>query len=463
MKKSILISVLLVIVLFLWFFPCLTLIAESAQGDTISGIRLVSVKGEELTFEVDYSVEPYHGNEIYIGGWLYDSNDQAFGGYRPTVIPSSGKDKVKLVINLDRDPSFAREIEVFLFEPRQSPFIKRRFPFSMKDDINKNLITAIEKQGGSVKTGKAVVSSGRPKPEQKWEWIGAQAEALITGGEHLYMVNTVTKDIFQYNGTPGSWTRIGGPGHSFVANLGGLYALSLDRGGIYEYRGTPNKWTRIHGPARAIYAGGRKLFFTDPATGDIHKYNPRSSKHIKYDVEGPIKIGGPGHSFTVSGFGGTLYGLSPDMKGIYVYEKKPGQWKRIGGPAVRIFAGPSFLSFHTVYAIHPQNNDIYRISYTEKHGRLTGTVVPEDISVVRIGGHSAEFAVGIFQGRLWGLSPDGSGIYQFDVKTKGNNTWKKTGGPAMKIFGGAKCNQGKCIDRLYIIDSDANVWRYLGE
>ena len=462
MKKSISISALLVIVLFLCFFSDLTLIAESAQGDAISGIRLVSIKGEELTFEVDYSVEPYHGSEVYIGGWLYDSNDQAFGGYRPTVIPSSGKGKVRLVINLDRDPSLAREVEVFLFEPSKSPFIKRRFPFSFKDGLTQALITAIEKQGGSVKLGKAVVASGRPKPEEKWEWIGAQAKTLITGGEHLYMVNTVTEDIFQYNGTPGSWTRIGGPAHSFVANLGGLYALSMDRGGIYEYRGKPNKWVRIHGPAKAIYAGGTELFFTDPATGDIYEYNPQSSKNIKYDVEGPIKIGGPGHIFTVDVFSGTLFGLSPDMKGIYVYKKKPGQWKRIGGPAVMIFAGPSSLSFHTVYAIHPQHNDIYRISYTEKHSRLTGTVVPEDFSLVRIGGPSTEFAVGIFQGRLWGLSPDRSGIYQPD-ESKSNYAWKKIGGPAMKIFGGAKCNQGKCIDQLYIIDSDANVWRYLGK
>ena len=58
MKKSILIFALLVIVLFPWFFSALTPVAESAQGDAISGTRLISVKGAELTFEVDYSVEP---------------------------------------------------------------------------------------------------------------------------------------------------------------------------------------------------------------------------------------------------------------------------------------------------------------------------------------------------------------------------------------------------------------------
>lgn len=457
MKKSILISAVLLFVLFSFFIPRLTLVAESAQGDAISNIRLVSVKGEELTFEVDYSVEPYHGSVVYIGGWLYDSNDQAFGGYRPTVIPSSGKGKVRLVINIDKDPSLAREVEVFLFEPSKSPFIKRRFPFSIKDGLTQALITTIEKQGVLMKPGKAYQASGRPKPEEKWEWIGAQAETLITS-DQLYMVNAVTKDIFQYNGAPGSWARIGGPAHSFVANLGGLYALSLDRGGIYEYRGTPNNWVRIHGPARAIYAGDKEFYFIDSATGDICKYNPQSSKHIKYDVEGPIKIGGPGHSFTVSGFGGTLYGLSPDMKSIYVYRNKPGQWKRIGGPAVRIFAGPT-----SVYAIHPQNNDIYSIYYRPKFKTVLGTVMPEELRQDRIGGHSADFAVGIFKGTLWGLSLDRSGIYQFDEKTKGNYTWKMIGGPAMKIFGGAKCNQGTCIDQLYIIDSDASVWRYFGK
>ena len=107
MKKSISILALLVLVLISYFIFGLTLVAESEPGDAISDIRLVSGKGKELTFEVDYSVEPYHGSVVYIGGWIYDSNDQAFGGYRPTVIPASGKGKVRLVITLDRDPSLA--------------------------------------------------------------------------------------------------------------------------------------------------------------------------------------------------------------------------------------------------------------------------------------------------------------------------------------------------------------------
>jgi hypothetical protein len=237
----------------------------------------------------------------------------------------------------------------------------------------------------------------------------------------------------------------------------------MDRGGIYEYMGKPEKWARIHGPARAIYAGGSDLFFTNPKTGDIHKYNPKSTKNIKYDVEGPIKIGGPGRTFAVDSFTGSLYGLSPDMKGIYAYDQS-GQWKRIGGPATTIFSGThNFKNFHVVYAIHPQNYNLYRIDYTEKHDRIVGGPAPEKIDQTRIGGPSAELAVGQFKGSLWGLSPDRSGIYTPDAtKTNkdGSYSWKKIGGPAMRIFGGGKCISDKCIDQLYIIDSEQNVWRY---
>jgi hypothetical protein len=140
--------------------------------------------------------------------------------------------------------------------------------------------------------------------------------------------------------------------------------------------GKPEKWARIHGAARAIYAGGTDLFFTDAKSGDIYKYNPKSTKNVKYDVEGPEKIGGPGHTFAVDAHTGTLNGLSSDMKGIYAYNKA-GQWKKIGGPAKTIFTGPCWhRDYHCVYAIHPQNNNLYMIEYTEKHDQLVGGPAP---------------------------------------------------------------------------------------
>jgi hypothetical protein len=219
--------------------------------------------------------------------------------------------------------------------------------------------------------------------------------------------------------------------------------------------GKPEKWARIHGPAGAIYAGGADLYFTDAKTGDIHKYNPRSTKNVKFDVEGPKKIGGPGKTFAVDPFTGALHGLSLDMKGIYAYLNTPGQWKRIGGQALTIFSGSSGSKHvHIVYAIHLQNNNLHKISYNEKQDKTTQT---------RIGGPSTEFAVGQFEGSIWGLSPDRSGIYIRDISKfnkDGNYSWKKIGGPAMRIFGGGKCISVKCLDQLYIIDSEQNVWRY---
>jgi hypothetical protein len=227
--------------------------------------------------------------------------------------------------------------------------------------------------------------------------------------------------------------------------------------------GKPEKWARIHGAARAIYAGGTDLFFADAKTGDIYKYNPKSTKNVKFDVEGPVKVGGPGYTFTVDAFTGSLYGLSSDMKGIYAYNKS-GQWKKIGGPAKTIFAGPCWhKDFHCVYAIHPQNDNLYRIDYTEKHDRIVGGPAPEKLEQTRIGGPSAEFAVGQFEGNIWGLSPDKSGIYEPDTSKPnkdGSYTWRKIGGPGMRIFGGGKCISDKCTDQLYIIDSEQNVWLY---
>jgi hypothetical protein len=433
-----------------------------ASGDSITGFRLVSVDKKQLSIEIDYEVEAYHGNTIYVGGWLYDSNSQAFGGYKPTVIPSTGKGKAVLVITCDKDPSLATEIEFFLFEPSKAPFIKRRFPLSLKPGSQSEPAPPLKVEEAP---GYAVGSvSGRPKPEDRWEWIGAQAKTLITGGEQLYMVNNTTGDIFQYNGSPGSWTRIGGPAHSFVAHLRSLYALSMDKGGIYEYLGKPDKWARIHGAAKAICAGGASLFFTDPGTGDIYEYHPKSTKNIKYDIEGPQKVGGPGHMFVVDAFKGTLFGLSTDRKAVFIYERKVKRWKKIAGPVDKILAGSSTSKVrHEVFAIQPQNKGVLMIVFQEKHERLTGTTVPEEISRTQIGGPAAELAVGIFEGKLWGLSPDRSGIFVPDNTQKnesGKYQWKKIGGPAWKIFSGGKCSQGYCKDLLYIIDSERNVWRY---
>ena len=92
---------------------------------------------------------------------------------------------------------------------------------------------------------------------------------------------------------------------------------------------------------------------------------------------------------------------------------------------MRIFAGN-----YSVFAIHPQNNDIYRIIYRSKTKTIFDTVIPEELRQDRIGGPSADFAVGIFDEILWGLSLDRSGIYQFNEKTtviitgKGLEGWR---------------------------------------
>lgn len=435
----------------------------SGSSDSITNYRIVKHAGKEVTFEIDYEVRAEHGDTVYIGGWLYDSSGKAFGAYRPAVIPHSGIGKAEVVIVKDREELTAAEVEFFLFEPGQAPFIKKRFVCELEsgDEPEAALPPSIEKPAEF----DSDVASGRPLPEDKWEWIGSQAKTLISGGDKLYMVNAVNGDIFKYNGAPGSWIRIGGPAHSFAANLRTIYALSMDRGGIYMYLGQPEKWARIHDAAGAIYAGGTDLYFTDSGNGDIYKYNPTSTKNFKYDVEGPVRMGGPGHAFAVDPKSGLLYGLSADRKGVYAYNKS-GQWKRIGGPAAEIFAAPSSMKdFHWLYAVDLENRSLYQIDYIEPHDRLVGGPAPEKIEQKRIGGPGADFVVGLFKGSIWGLSPDRSGIYEPDLSNNnkdGSYSWKKIGGPARQIFGGGTCPSDNCIDQLYVIDSEQNIWRYLG-
>ena len=455
MKKYLFVLGILALILMPWIHHSM---GESGQGDSIIGFRIINVKDKELTFEIRYEVEPYHGNVVYIGGWIYNSKGQATGGYRPTAVSVPGKGKVQLVMTLDIDPQSAGEVEFFLYEPGKAPFIKRRFPLSFKTGGQPNTVPAPK---ADITPGQQTGTPySKPKPEGSWEWIGAQVRALIQGGTNLYMINDITGDIFQYNGTPGSWTRIGGPSHSFSAGFTTIYALSADKGGIYQYSGKPGKWFRIHGAAGAIYAGGTQLYFTKPQSGDIYEYHPESTANVKYSKEGPKKIGGPGSMFSVNVLRGTLYGLSTDKKAIYLYLAKKGRWQKVGGPAARIYAGYTWSSKNygsiTVYAVHPGSGDIHRIKYDYETAKS---------SQGRIGGPAAEFAVGQFQNTVWGLSKDRSYIFEFGYVTQGSKTnyhWKKIGGPALKIFAGGRFTQGKRKDQLYIIDSEKNVWRYKG-
>ena len=226
----------------------------------------------------------------------------------------------------------------------------------------------------------------------------------------IFAVPTSGDGVYRYDGTPMSWTKVGGPGKSFVLDdQGHLYGLSPDGSGVYWYTGTPMKWTQIGGPTGSIYAGGGSLFATNPQTGDIYKYQGLPMNWIR--------IGGPGKTFAVDRKG-RLYGVSPDGSGTMRYDGTPTKWTRMSQQATAaIYAGGCGL-----YAVGGSNNDVYYCG-----------LVP--LAWAKVGGPGKMFAVDDL-GRLYGLSPDGSGVMRYDGAWNNLTKWTKVGGAAGKIFAG---------------------------
>jgi hypothetical protein len=65
-----------------------------------------------------------------------------------------------------------------------------------------------------------------------------------------------------------------------------------------------------------------------------------------------MQIGGPGRNFAATR--DTIYGLSPDGKGVFEYSGTAMMWSQIGGPARDIFTAGTKL-----YATNPDTGDVY--------------------------------------------------------------------------------------------------------
>jgi hypothetical protein len=162
-----------------------------------------------------------------------------------------------------------------------------------------------------------------------------------------------------------------------------------------------NQWSRISdGNVDKIYASGSSVWLTQASTGDVYQYNgsPYSWK----------RIGGPGGQFAAGG--GHLYALSPDYGMVLMWTGS--QWTAIGGAAQHIYAGGLGL-----FATDPISGDIYLYS---------GSAYVWS----KVGGAGATFAVS--NTTLYGLSSDGSGVYQWT----GAQDWAQVGGAATRIFAG---------------------------
>jgi hypothetical protein len=134
--------------------------------------------------------------------------------------------------------------------------------------------------------------------------------------------------------------------------------------------------------------------------------------------------------------GSVLYALSPNRDGVFQLEAD-GQWTRIGGPAGSVYAGGGRL-----FATDPDTGDIYR--YT-RFGWYTGS------DWVKAGGPGKAFAVDGSTAALYGISPDGSAVYEYHLDER----WTRIGGPAGSVYAGG--------GRLLATDPDTgDIYRYTG-
>jgi hypothetical protein len=281
----------------------------------------------------------------------------------------------------------------------------------------------------------------------KWKKIWGPIDTVVVGVDHtlkpwdsksttIYATQLSTEDVYQYQ-ADGTWKKIGGPGKMFVtAGLTGkLYALSPDGSGVWRYEGTPMQWTKIGGAAKEIYGGVCGLFATNPDTGDIYSYSETANSWKK--------IGGPGKMFAV-GFDG-IYGLSPDGMKVFGYGEGE-EWVEIAGPIYdgaidSIYVGGAG---DELYATSADTGDLYHHTC----GYLsTGQYV---CAWEKIGGPGKMFAVDQ-GGNLYGLSPDGSGVWHYDGTPM---QWTKIGEAAADIYVGAP-------NRLYATNPTTfELWEY---
>ncbi|MBI3949528.1 MAG: hypothetical protein HY314_03630 [Acidobacteria bacterium] len=192
-------------------------------------------------------------------------------------------------------------------------------------------------------------------------------------------------------------------------------------------------WDQIWGPVGTVVIGwefpdpekGNVVYATNLPEGDIYIYNETPFSWTK--------IGGPGKKFVT--VGNRLYALSPAGSGVYEYTGTPGQWTQVGGAASDIYGGLSGL-----FATNPQTGDIYAYNC-----RCGGSLLP---GWTKLGGPGKMFAVGAEH--LYGLSPDGSGVFEFDFAVM---RWTQVGGAASNIYAGG--------DKLYATNPQSgDIYQY---
>jgi hypothetical protein len=157
---------------------------------------------------------------------------------------------------------------------------------------------------------------------ESWTQVGGPATAIYGGGGVLCATNPDTGDLYRYDGAPMAWTKIGGPGESFLADSDqAIYGVSPDKSEIYRYDGAPMAWTKIGGPGKKWVTAGNKLYGLAPDGSGVYVYDGTP--------ESWTQVGGP--ATEIYG-GGVLCATNPDTGDLYHYDGAPMAWTKIGGP-----------------------------------------------------------------------------------------------------------------------------------
>lgn len=211
--------------------------------------------------------------------------------------------------------------------------------------------------------------------------------------------------LFSYNGSPNDWTQIDGGGAAVVVGQDSVYRQTSDLGGINRYDGTGTSWTQIGVNAVNIYAGGFGVFGTDMGANDLYRWDGSGTSWTFY--------GNSGASFVVgSNF---IAGVTPDH--ATVWETNDGNWNEIRAiGTAQLFAGGGspFL-----VATDTGTGDVSVYS--------SGTWLPQ-------GGPGYVF--GLSDDTLYGLKPTRWGIFNSTSLTTGDPPWTQDGYAASGLVPG---------------------------
>jgi hypothetical protein len=271
-----------------------------------------------------------------------------------------------------------------------------------------------------------------------WVAISGPVDGVVAGYDKHRGTRTIfttepgTGDVYQFQGKPGAvwnWLRVGGPGQAFVLDGSGvLYGLSPGGQGIWRYGGVGTTWTHIGGPAVAIHPDVDGVLAIEPGTGDLLRYlgTPFSWR----------RVGGPGASFAVDGKG-VIYGVSPDHGALWRYTGLFGAvvpWTKVSGPTTQVFARGL-----GVYATNPDGTIRFF------HGQ-------PDVWT-QVGGPGKAFTVDT-EGRLYGLSSNGDGVWRYEGCATDPTHWTKIGGAAGLVCAGHR-------EVLATNPSTRELWAYV--